>query len=228
MPTQRPEVFQYVNPASGCTKCPALVRDRHHVVWGSGPEKSDILFLGEAPGYNEDQVGLPLVGAAGREAGKMVWEAGAAWVDIAVRNRMMCRPPGNRDPDAREMAACEPWLWQNMRMVNPKLIVCFGRYAQALMFSGMHQVHEVEGLMYRWVCFGCGGMDMQHLGRYASDGVWVQQAYNHCSIQMTKVLVAAIYHPASVIGGKNPENRQRIVEQLKRAINELHVMQRTE
>lgn len=228
-PRQQAEPFELYHPATGCMKCPALVRDRHTVVWGAGPEHSDIAIIGEAPGFNEDQQGLPFVGASGREAGKMLWEASGGtvgWIDVAKRNRLMCRPPGNRDPEPQEMMNCEPWLWENLRMVNPKIIICLGKYSQSLFFGGyddLRQVHEVEGLMYRQVCFRCGGMDAQHQNRLATGGEWVDQGTIRCATT-PRVLIAAIYHPAAAM--RRADLRPRIVEQLRRAIDELHVMQR--
>lgn len=216
------ELYQYVHPATGCTSCPALVSERHTVVWGSGPPQADIMFVGEAPGANEDTEGLPFVGMAGRELNAIVREVGWTRDEIHVANRLMCRPPQNRDPEPTELLNCEPWLVEHVRSVNPRAVVLFGRYAIQWRFDRF-RVKDTQGLMYLSWCDTCGQPShLGHLPRAAENGHWTEESTQHTTV-MTRRVVAAIYHPASVLGGRNPEYRPLIVHQLRRLKTELEL-----
>lgn len=216
------ELFQFVHPASGCARCPKLVASRHNIVWASGPPQAEVMFIGEAPGANEDREGLPFFhqAAAGRELNAICREAGFNRDDVHVANRVMCHPEGNRDPEPDELANCEPWLVEHVRAVNPKAVVLFGRYAISWLFD-RYMVKDTQGLMYLQWCDWCGRK--LHEGhrpmRIALDGDWTPSSQQHGP--MRRRLVAAIYHPASVLGGRNPEHRPQIVHQLKRVKQEL-------
>lgn len=225
--------FQYVHPATGCTKCPALASTRHTVVWGSGPAQADIMFIGEAPGQNEDREGLPFVGSAGHQLTQLCREAGIDRREVHIANMLMCRPPGNRDPEPQELENCQPWLVEHVRSVNPKAIVLFGRYAISWLFD-KPRVKDTQGLMYISWCDWCGRKlhEGHDYGRLAFDGRWRDsQQIEDASVgalaphRMQRRLVAAIYHPASILGGRNPEYRPHIVHQLKRLRTELDLLE---
>src|SRR5574343_229156 len=165
--------FQYAHPATGCTKCPALASTRHTVVWGSGPAQADIMFIGEAPGQNEDREGLPFVGSAGHQLTQLCREAGIDRREVHIANMLMCRPPGNRDPEPQELENCQPWLVEHVRSVNPKAIVLFGRYAISWLFD-KPRVKDTQGLMYLSWCDWCGRKlhEGHDYGRLAFDGRW--------------------------------------------------------
>ena len=116
-----------------CTKC-QLSKHRTQVVPGDGPEHAEIMFIGEAPGFNEDQQGLPFVGAAGKFLDELLSSAGLQRNEVYICNVIKCRPPGNRDPLPLEIETCRPWLDQQIQLVNPKVIVTLGRYSLARYF----------------------------------------------------------------------------------------------
>jgi uracil-DNA glycosylase family 4 len=213
------QAFQHENPATGCQKCPLLLPGRQHVVWGRGPSPADILMVGEAPGFNEDREGLPFVGRAGQILNNLLKDASINRDTVHIANRVMCRPPDNRDPEPDELENCTPWLVEHTRQVQPKALVLFGRSAISWFFDRT-TVKDTEGLMYQDYCFACGARGGEHKERYAKGGLWVGEIPE--AHEWTRLLVAAIYHPASALGNRNPENAAKIVKQLKRVKEELH------
>lgn len=111
-----------------CTRCP-LYESRHNVVFGVGPERAEILFVGEGPGENEDLQGEPFVGRAGQLLDDMLSIIGLSRRNCYIANIVKCRPPHNRDPLNSERRACSDWLQAQMELLRPKLIVCLGRIA---------------------------------------------------------------------------------------------------
>src|SRR6476469_3727780 len=129
--------------ASGCTRC-ALSQGRTQVVFGAGSPNADLMFVGEAPGFHEDKQGVPFVGAAGQLLTKLLAEIGIAREDVYINNVLMCRPPGNRDPQPEEIQSCEPHLWKKIELIQPKLICTLGNFATKLLSgrpAGITQVH---------------------------------------------------------------------------------------
>lgn len=118
-----------------CPNC-VLAKTRTRTVPGSGPATSEVMFVGEGPGQREDERGLPFVGPAGKLLDEMLAAAGWTRSDVYVTNVVKCRPPGNRDPEPEEMAACAPFLEEQLRLVNPRLIVTLGRFSMARWFPG--------------------------------------------------------------------------------------------
>ena len=213
------EPFQFYHPASGCSRCPALVRSRTRVVWSSGPRQADIMMVGEAPGFNEDREGLPFIGRAGQDLNRILSDSGLRRPDIHIANRVMCHPEGNRDPEPIEVSNCEPWLVQHVREVQPRAVIVFGRYASSFFFQ-REKVAETEGLMWTDYCWDCGWHPGrgQHQELRADNGQW----FNHTQRpDMGHLLVASIYHPASALPHRSPEFRPRIVKQLRRVVEEL-------
>lgn len=210
---------QFFHPATGCARCPALVPGRHHVVWGKGPTPAEIMAIGEAPGYNEDMDGRPFVGNAGRLLDRMLIDAGFRPADIHIGNVLMCRPPENRDPEPPEIENCAPWLIEHIRDVQPRALILFGRYSIGTLFD-RSTVAETQGLMHQRLCLSCGVRGaLEHLPRRAEAGHW-RDVSEPCPPK-TELLVAAIYHPASALGGRSPQNQSAIVHQLKRLKNQL-------
>ena len=105
--TRREELKAVWQQAQACTKCPQLAATRTTVVFGAGNADADLMFVGEAPGANEDKQGLPFVGQAGRLLDTLLEEIGLARADVFIANTLMCRPPGNRDPLPGEIDACQ-------------------------------------------------------------------------------------------------------------------------
>lgn len=112
----------------GCTRCDLYV-GRTRVVPGAGTGEAGILFVGEAPGANEDRVGVPFVGASGRLLDSMLASAGISRDEVFIANVVRCRPPENRAPKPREVAACAGWLEEQIRLIEPRLVVTLGRFA---------------------------------------------------------------------------------------------------
>jgi uracil-DNA glycosylase family 4 len=116
-----------------CTKC-LLHRGRTNAVPGAGPADADIMFIGEAPGFHEDQQGLPFVGAAGKFLEELLASISLTRDDVYIANVIKCRPPGNRDPLPEEIEACRPYLDRQIELLQPKMIVTLGRFSMARAF----------------------------------------------------------------------------------------------
>ncbi|HEV2685431.1 MAG TPA: uracil-DNA glycosylase, partial [Actinomycetota bacterium] len=114
--------------ASGCVRC-KLAQGRTQVVYGSGNPNADLMFIGEAPGFHEDKRGLPFVGAAGGLLTGLLEGIGLTRDQVYIANVLKCRPPGNRDPQPDEIEACEPWLWEQIDLINPMVICSLGNFS---------------------------------------------------------------------------------------------------
>lgn len=136
-----------------CTRCP-LSQTRVRTVPGEGPENADIMFIGEAPGFHENQQGRPFVGAAGKFLEKLLASINLRREDVYICNVIKCRPPGNRDPLPEEIEACRPFLDRQIELVRPKIIVTLGRYSMARYFPNakISQIHgrprKMGGIIY--------------------------------------------------------------------------------
>jgi DNA polymerase len=119
--------------ARGCVRCPQLAEARHTVVFGAGNADADLMFIGEAPGANEDKHGLPFVGQAGKLLDKLLEEIGLQREDVFIHNVLCCRPPGNRDPLPAEIENCQEWLFEKVRLVEPRVICTLGNFATKLL-----------------------------------------------------------------------------------------------
>lgn len=127
-----------------CVRCP-LHQTRTQVVLGSGDPDADVLFVGEAPGYHEDKNGVPFVGAAGKLLDKLLAGIGMTRQDVFVANVLKCRPPGNRDPLAAEIEACEGHLFRQVGIIQPKLICTLGNFATKLISGRSDGISRVHG-----------------------------------------------------------------------------------
>jgi DNA polymerase len=136
----------YAEQTASCTKC-ALAAGRTQVVFGSGNPDADLMFVGEAPGFHEDQQGVPFVGQAGKLLDRLLEGIGLTRADVQVVNVLKCRPPGNRDPLPDEIAACEPHLFRQIELIEPKLVATLGNFATKLLSgrpAGITRVHGHE------------------------------------------------------------------------------------
>ncbi|HVS65266.1 MAG TPA: uracil-DNA glycosylase [Thermoanaerobaculia bacterium] len=138
-----------------CTAC-ALAPTRTKVVFGSGTANADLMFIGEGPGYHEDQQGLPFVGAAGELLTRIIAAIGLEREQVYIANVVKCRPPNNRDPKPEEVAACIGFLRQQIRLVRPSVIVALGRVAAQTLLASTAPIgrlrgrwHELEGVPLR-------------------------------------------------------------------------------
>ena len=119
-----------------CSKC-RLSQGRTLAVPGAGSEHADIMFIGEAPGFHEDQQGVPFVGAAGRFLNQLLASINLTRDDVFIANVIKCRPPNNRDPQPDEIAACRPFLDRQIALIQPKMIATLGRFSMQLAFTGV-------------------------------------------------------------------------------------------
>ncbi|HEU5362063.1 MAG TPA: uracil-DNA glycosylase [Gaiellaceae bacterium] len=138
------DLLSYRDEVADCTKC-ALAQGRTQVVFGSGSPAAELMFVGEAPGFHEDKQGVPFVGAAGQLLSKLLAEIGIEREDVYINNVLMCRPPGNRDPQPDEIQACEPHLWKKIELIQPKLICTLGNFATKLLSGRPNGITQVHG-----------------------------------------------------------------------------------
>lgn len=129
---------------AACRDCEELARTRTQTVPGEGPEKPQIVFIGEAPGYHEDQQGRPFVGQAGQFLEQLLNSIGLKRSDVYICNMIKCRPPNNRDPLPIEIKNCQKWLDQQLELLSPKMTVTLGRYSLARFFPG-EPISKVHG-----------------------------------------------------------------------------------
>ncbi|KXB04782.1 hypothetical protein AKJ48_01440 [candidate division MSBL1 archaeon SCGC-AAA261O19] len=153
-----------------CTLCD-LHKSRTNAVPGEGPDDADIMMIGEAPGYYEDQEGLPFVGSAGKKLDGLLEKAGLKRGEIFIGNVLKCRPPENRDPTTEEIETCRPYLERQIRTIKPKLIVALGRFAAGELLGKSVSVSREHGEL-----------------RDSSYGGW------HCKLFIS-------YHPAAALYG---------------------------
>ena len=137
-----------------CTKC-ALRKTCTQVVPGAGNPTAEIMFIGEAPGKKEDESGVPFVGAAGKFLDEMLGSIKLKREDIFIANTVKCRPPENRDPLPDEIATCWPWLLEQIKVIQPKLIVTLGRHSMERFLPGF-KISVVHGTAMRREIEGIG------------------------------------------------------------------------
>ena len=137
-------LLAYADATAGCMRC-ALAQGRTQVVFGSGSPEADLMFVGEAPGFHEDKQGVPFVGAAGQLLSKLLVEIGLQRDDVYIANVLKCRPPGNRDPQPDEIESCEPHLWKQIELIQPKLICTLGNFATKLLSGRPNGITQVHG-----------------------------------------------------------------------------------
>ena len=136
--------------AAICTRC-RLAEGRTQVVFGVGNPSADLMFIGEAPGRDEDLQGEPFVGRSGKLLDRlMAEELGHGRTGVYVCNVVKCRPPGNRDPQPDEIAACRPWLESQLEIIDPKVIVTLGNFATRLILDTKEGITRMRGREHEW------------------------------------------------------------------------------
>jgi uracil-DNA glycosylase len=154
---RRADLVDLYHEASECVRCP-LHQGRTKVVFGSGNADADLMFVGEAPGMHEDLQGLPFVGRAGKLLDQLLEEVGLHRSDVFITNVLLCRPPGNRDPQPDEIDTCKPYLHRKIELIEPKIICTLGNFSTKLLtrsqrgitsVHGRPQVHELGGRTVR-------------------------------------------------------------------------------
>ena len=142
------EYADLVQQISTCTRC-SLSEGRTQSVPGQGNLNSDIMFIGEGPGFHEDRQGIPFVGPAGNLLNQMLASIGLAREDVYITNMVKCRPPNNRDPFPVEIRSCAPYLDRQIEMIQPKVIVALGRYSFAKFFPN-ESISRARGKPRDW------------------------------------------------------------------------------
>jgi DNA polymerase len=142
---ERRELLKAVyEEARGCTRC-ALHQTRTTVVFGAGNADADLMFIGEAPGANEDRIGLPFVGQAGKLLDKLLAEIGLDRKDVFVANTLKCRPPQNRDPHPNEIETCNDYLRRQVDLIEPIVICTLGNFATKLLRADTTGISRLHG-----------------------------------------------------------------------------------
>lgn len=129
----------------GCTKC-RLHQERTQTVFGRGSAQADLMFIGEAPGAEEDRLGEPFVGPAGKLLDKMIFAMGLAREEVYIANIVKCRPPNNREPHADEVESCRPYLEAQIELVKPAMICCLGLPASNAMLQSSRSMGQLRGV----------------------------------------------------------------------------------
>lgn len=150
---RREQLVALYEEVKACERCP-LHETRTKAVFGAGDADAGLMFVGEAPGAEEDQRGLPFVGRAGQLLNQMLEEIGLSREEVFIANVLKSRPPGNRDPQPLEIEACRPYLFEQVRLIEPTVICTLGNFATKLLSGnpagitkvrGAPQVHEIGG-----------------------------------------------------------------------------------
>jgi DNA polymerase len=145
-PGEREETLRAIaTEVESCTQC-RLASGRTRAVPGEGHPDTEVVFVGEGPGYNEDQQGRPFVGAAGAILDDLLGAIGWKRSDVFITNVVKCRPPGNRDPEPEEIAACAPFLRRQLEVLDPALVVTLGRFSMQTFQPGA-RIGQVHGTM---------------------------------------------------------------------------------
>ncbi len=131
-----------------CTRCKLHRLGRSTIVFGVGHPSADLMFVGEAPGHDEDVQGIPFVGRAGQKLTQMIEAIGLTREAVYIANVIKCRPPGNRNPEPDEVATCEPFLFRQVDVIKPKVIVALGTFAARSLLKTDDPISRLRGRVY--------------------------------------------------------------------------------
>jgi DNA polymerase len=148
-PLARLSLAELETVAQQCTAC-QLHRGRTHVVFGIGNPQAELMFVGEAPGRDEDLQGEPFVGRAGQLLTRIIEAIGMKRQDVYIANVIKCRPPNNRNPEADEIARCEPYLIRQIALVQPRLIVALGTFAAQTLLKTKLPISQLRGRFHTY------------------------------------------------------------------------------
>ncbi len=170
---------EVASEAADCTRC-GLAEGRTHVVFGMGNPHADLMLVGEGPGAEEDKQGLPFVGRSGKLLDRlMAEEMGLSRDQCYIANVVKCRPPDNRDPKPDEIAACRPWLEQQVELISPRVIVTLGNFSSKLLLDTKTGITKLRG-----------------------------QSYPMGNMISTTAVVIPTYHPAAILRGGGLQEAQ--------------------
>jgi uracil-DNA glycosylase family 4 len=142
---RREELKAVFEQARSCPNCPELAATRTQVVFGAGNADADLMFVGEAPGANEDRLGRPFVGQAGKLLDQLLGEIGLERSEVFVANVLKCRPPGNRDPHPVEIENCQAYLMRQLELIQPRVVCTLGNFATKLLRGDPAGITRVHG-----------------------------------------------------------------------------------
>jgi len=145
------QLADYEKQIRGCKRCP-LGDSRTQFVFGAGDKNADLMFVGEAPGYHEDQQGEPFVGEAGQLLDKILAAINLKREDVFIGNVLKCRPPNNRDPRKEEIEKCEPYLIEQIKLVQPRVIIALGRVAGNTLLRKSTSLKDLRGRTWDYHC----------------------------------------------------------------------------
>jgi uracil-DNA glycosylase family 4 len=145
-PGSMPDLPSLAKFLEGCPRC-KLSKTRRNIVFGQGSPKAELMFVGEAPGRDEDEQGLAFVGRAGQLLTKIIEAMGRKREDVYIANCLKCRPPNNRNPEPDEIASCRPFLEEQIRLISPKVIVTLGTFAAQALLETDEPIGRMRG---RW------------------------------------------------------------------------------
>jgi DNA polymerase len=141
---RRESLVELYRQVKDCRRCP-LAATRTKAVFGAGDADADLMFVGEAPGAEEDRQGLPFVGRAGALLNELLGEIGMTREDVFIANVLKSRPPGNRDPHPAEIEACSPYLSRQVELIQPKVVGTLGNFATKLLTGSRTGITKVRG-----------------------------------------------------------------------------------
>ncbi len=133
-----------------CTRCKLHALGRKQIVFGVGNPDADLMFVGEAPGADEDIQGIPFVGRAGQLLTKIIEAIGLQREDVYIANVIKCRPPGNRNPEQDEVETCEPFLFKQIDIIKPKVIVALGKFGAQTLLRTLDPISRLRGRVYNY------------------------------------------------------------------------------
>jgi uracil-DNA glycosylase family 4 len=180
------------NQVRSCCCCD-LGEQRTNAVPGEGSPAARIMFVGEAPGADEDAQGRPFVGRAGQLLDKIIAACGLKRTDVFIANILKCRPPENRDPRPDEIIACLPYLQRQIELINPEIIIALGAHAARTLLDTNKSIGQLRGRFLEY----------------------------YSGIGRPPIRLMATYHPAYLLRNYSPENRRRVWEDMKKVIAEL-------
>jgi len=133
-----------------CTRCKLHTLGRRQIVFGTGSITAEIMFVGEAPGADEDEQGVPFVGRAGQLLTKMIGAMGLSREDVYIANVLKCRPPGNRNPEPDEIETCEPFLFRQLASIQPKVVIALGAFAARTLLKTEEPISRLRGRVFEF------------------------------------------------------------------------------
>ncbi len=175
-----------------CCKC-GLGSSRTNAVPGEGNPNARIMFVGEAPGADEDAQGRPFVGRAGQLLDKIIAACGLKRSDVFIGNILKCRPPGNRDPRPEEIISCLPYLQRQIEIIEPEVLVALGAHAAKTLLNTTKSIGQLRGQFHEYIA----------------------------GIGRPPVKLMATYHPAYLLRNYSPDNRRKVWEDMKKVLAEL-------